>query len=311
MNRSLPKNLGLVSLAQLFSTQAVAYDPNFYVDFAERGMIGATVVTVVLAIGALFRLFNTIIKVRELKLYQEQGIETSLNVQELHRESIWARLSRALTRAVPVAQEQDIMLDHHYDGIRELDNRLPPWWLYGFYLSIVIAVTYIGIWHFSDYAISSSEQYAQEVAAAKKAQAAFLARQANLVDETNVTLLQDDIALAEGKEIYQDYCAACHAPQGGGALGPNLTDNYWLHGGSIQDVFKTIKYGVPERGMIAWKSYMRPTDIHKVASYVLSLRGTSPPNPKAPQGELYQAEERTTPDHEEESKVLGMKLKEQ
>ncbi|MGA0233687.1 MAG: c-type cytochrome, partial [Saprospiraceae bacterium] len=119
------------------------------------------------------------------------------------------------------------------------------------------------------------------------------AKQANLVDETNVSLLTDEESLAGGKEIFTTLCAACHLDHGGGALnsvGPNLTDKYWLHGGSIVDVFSTIKYGVPDKGMISWRTQIRPADMQKVASYVLSLQGTNPLGAKEAQGELYEPE---------------------
>jgi cytochrome c oxidase cbb3-type subunit 3 len=118
----------------------------------------------------------------------------------------------------------------------------------------------------------------------------YLSKQANLVDESNVEALLDDASLAAGKTVYEGKCAACHGMAGEGGVGPNLTDEYWLHGGDIKSVFKTIKYGVPEKGMISWKSQLRPAEMHKTASYILTLVGTNPPNGKEPQGEKLQVE---------------------
>ncbi len=187
----------------------------------------------------------------------------------------------------PESEEANIDLGHDYDGIRELDNRLPPWWLYGFYLCIIVAFIYIYRFHISHSAPSSSEEFqiAMTVADAEKEE--FLKNSANKVDENTVTYLSDAASLGEGKKIFTTICAACHQADGGGAVGPNLTDDYYLHGGGIKDLFKTIKYGWPEKGMKSWKDDYSPVQIAQLASYVKSLRGTKPGKPKEPQGTLY------------------------
>ena len=192
--------------------------------------------------------------------------------------------------AIPLDRESEILLDHEYDGIRELDNNLPKWWLYGFYFTIIFAVFYMFFYHFSDYGLSSTEAYEMEVKEANLALEKFRERQGNAIDETNVTYLLDDDALASGKDIFDKNCVACHLSHGGGSevsVGPNLTDEYWIHGGGISDVFKTVTNGVPEKGMIAWNTQLNPVQIQQVSSYILSLQGTNPPGAKAPQGELY------------------------
>lgn len=210
--------------------------------------------------------------------------------------SLWKMFTQQMTNAVPLDHEKDILLDHNYDGIRELDNNLPPWWLYGFYFSIVVSIIYLGVQHFSSYGKSSTEEYEIEMAQAKLDIEEYLSTQADLVDESNVKLLTDEVNLGEGQAIFIANCAACHLDHGGGgpgSVGPNLTDKYWLHGGSIKDVFSTVKYGVPEKGMISWKAQLSPANMHKVSSYILSLQGTNPPDAKEPQGELYIAETNT------------------
>ena len=178
-------------------------------------------------------------------------------------------------------------MGHNYDGIRELDNNLPPWWKYGFYASIVFAVLYFGYYQmFSDW--SSEQEYVAAMQEHKEVRAAYLARQVDMVNEESVTLLSDAAGIAAGKTIFQANCVACHGADGGGnAIGPNLTDQYWIHGGDIKDLFRTIKYGVPEKGMISWQAQLRPTEMQRVASYILTFQGTNPPNAKEPQGELY------------------------
>jgi cytochrome c oxidase cbb3-type subunit 3 len=203
------------------------------------------------------------------------------------RPSAWSKFMKGMTAAVPVAREADIDMGHEYDGIRELDNRLPPWWLYGFYATIVIAIGYMWYFHISSDWTSTS-QYEEEVQIAEVKKAEFLKEMALLVDETNVTMLTDASALASGKKTFENLCVACHAADGGGGIGPNLTDNYWLHGGSIQDIFKTVKYGVPEKGMISWQDQLNPVEMHEVSSYIKTLVGTTPAVPKDPQGDLWE-----------------------
>ena len=130
--------------------------------------------------------------------------------------------------------------------------------------------------------------YESEMETAEKAVAAFVSRQGEQVDENNVTLLSAAGDMDAGKTIFNTQCAACHGLLGEGGIGPNMTDKYWIHGGSIKDVFSTIKYGVIEKGMIPWKDQLRAKEMQQVSSYILSLQGTNPPNPKAPQGELYE-----------------------
>ena len=188
----------------------------------------------------------------------------------------------------PENEESNIDLGHNYDGIRELDNRLPPWWLYGFYLCIVFSVIYLYRFHVTHSAPSSSQelQIAMTVADAEKEE--YLKHAANKVDENTVTYLSDAASLNEGKKIFSTICAACHMADGGGSVGPNLTDDYYLHGGNIKDLFKTIKYGWPEKGMKSWKDDYSAVQIAQIASYVKSLHGTKPSKPKEPQGTIYE-----------------------
>jgi cytochrome c oxidase cbb3-type subunit 3 len=195
---------------------------------------------------------------------------------------------------VAVEDEKDILLHHDYDGIRELDNHLPPWWVNMFYLTVIFAVGYMLVYHVWNKAPLQAEEYEQEMAKAKIEVAAYQEKQGNSIDETSVKLLlQDASAIANGKAIFDANCMACHGLSGEGTVGPNLTDDFWLHGGSINDVFKTIKYGVPEKGMISWQSTIKPKDMEDVSNYILSLQGTKPANAKAPEGEKYVADSAT------------------
>jgi cytochrome c oxidase cbb3-type subunit 3 len=196
-----------------------------------------------------------------------------------------------LTRTVKVEKEQDILMHHEYDGIRELDNALPPWWLWLFYGTIIWSVVYIFNVHISGIWLHQADEYEQEMAQAKADVEAYLAKAAASVDENTVTTMADAGALAAGQSTFVTYCKACHGENGeGNAVGPNLTDAYWLHGGGIKEVFTTIKYGVVEKGMQSWKKDLKPAEIQQVASYILSLQGSNPANAKAPEGDLWKGD---------------------
>lgn len=218
-----------------------------------------------------------------------RGLIKTIKGEEAAEETVMDTWASALTDTVPIEKEADIMFEHEHDGIRELDNNLPPWWLYGFYFTIAFGVFYIPYYHFGS-GPSSAEEYATEMAKAEEEKAAYMASLSNLIDETNVEIDMGDAALAEGKEVYTANCVACHGTMGEGGVGPNFTDEYWLHGGGIKNVFKTIKYGVPTKGMIPWEAQLSPGQMKNVASYILSMQGTNPPNAKEPQGELWKPE---------------------
>lgn len=202
--------------------------------------------------------------------------------------SVWQKLMHSLTDSVPVEHEEEIMTDHAYDGIRELDNRLPPWWLYGFYFTIIFGFFYIGYYHIYKTGDLQEAEYEAEMAEAKEQVQIYLASLENSIDESNVELSTEETDLAFGKQAYIGSCVACHGSEGQGGVGPNFTDQYWIHGGDVKSVFKTIKYGVPEKGMIAWQNKFTPKQMQQLASYIISLEGTTPPNPKEPQGDFYE-----------------------
>lgn len=196
-------------------------------------------------------------------------------------------LMEKLNASVALEEEEAILMDHDYDGIRELDNDLPPWWKYGFYATIVFAVIYFVHFHVTHTGKSSLEEYAQEVREGDSAVAEYKRTAKDLIDETSVTLLTDAGSLRQGKDIFTKNCTGCHGEKGEGNIGPNFTDDYWIHGGSISNVYKSIRDGYIDKGMKAWGAEMKPSDIQLVASFIKSLRGTNPSNAKAAEGELY------------------------
>lgn len=218
----------------------------------------------------------------------EEGKEKYLAAKEKKYEWTWANnIMKRLTRSRSIEREQEIVLDHNYDGIRELDNVLPPWWVYLFYATIIFAVVYLVRFHIiGDY--DQALEYEQEVAAAQIAIEEYKKNAKDLVDVNTVELLTDATDLSAGEKIFQTNCVACHMADGGGGIGPNLTDEYWILGGGIKNVFNTISEGGRDgKGMVAWKQTLKPAEMAQVASYVLSLGGTTPANPKAPEGDIW------------------------
>jgi len=199
----------------------------------------------------------------------------------------WSNIDKKLfTKAVPVEKEADVLLDHDYDGIKELDNALPPWWKYGFYITVVVGIIYL--FHFQVFGTGKNptEEYVAEMNSAKIRQEIFDSKNKDRIDEKNVPMA-DAAGLAKAKDMFAANCVACHGPQAGGGAGPNLTDDYWIHKGSLNDVYLSIKNGYPLKGMQSWLIKFNPKEISLLASYVKSLRGTNPPGGLPPNGEYY------------------------
>ena len=202
---------------------------------------------------------------------------------------IWDKLGGA----VPVEQEDEILLEDDFDGIKELDNKIPPWFNLLFLITIVIAILYMLNFYVFKTGKLQYQEYQEEMheAAIQKAE---LIKSGALVNENTVTRLTDMSSLKAGENIFKTNCVPCHGPEAGGVIGPNLTDDYWIHGGGIKSIFHTITYGVPAKGMISWQTQLNPRQIQEVASYVMSLHGTHPANAKPPQGVKYEEPEGAT-----------------
>ena len=206
---------------------------------------------------------------------------------EVQRVSVLTAIWNKINPTLPVEREDEIKLDdHEYDGIVELGNKMPPWLQFIFYVTILFAVIYAP-YYLLGYGKTMDEKYQNELAEAELARLERQKAGMSTVDENTVTLMQTSDVLSAGKETFLQFCAACHGNGGEGGVGPNLTDDYWLHGGSINNVFSTIKYGVPEKGMASWQDILVPKQISEVANYIKSLYGTNPPNQKEPQGDLW------------------------
>lgn len=282
----LYKYFGAFSLLILSFGQSSAQDSSsigtteaFYIVSAFVCIVALLVLAVAIVV---LRLLKIIVRQESIKIAEAKGVEFK------EAESWWSKLMKKANDAVPIEEEDTVMLDHNYDGIRELDNHLPPWWKWMFYISIVFGVVYMLGYHvIGNMPLQLAEYEAQMEIANAEAQA----RLANMpevdIDETNVPLVEDPTALAQGKKVYLNNCSQCHKELGEGGIGPNLTDDYWLHGGDISSIYVSIKNGIPEKGMIAWEPLLSPVQMQNVASYIMTMRGTNPPNAKEPQGELH------------------------
>jgi cytochrome c oxidase cbb3-type subunit III len=244
-------------------------------------MITVIFLELLVIIGLLLNI-KILLKVEKQALVP--AAEAEVELKKKNQLSWWDRFNKLR----PVSQEAELDLGHEYDGIRELNNRLPPWWLYGFYLTIIFAGIYMWRFHVSHNGPSSKEEYDRSVATAELRIQDYLKKKGDAVDENTVKLLTDAADISEGKIIFQKSCAACHKETGAGDVGPNLTDDYWLHGNNIKDIFKTIRYGI--NAMPQWQNAYSNKQIAQVASYIKTLQGTNPPNPKAAQGTLQKEE---------------------
>ena len=249
--------------------------------YALGALVFVVLLLVIMVAILLLRSFNTLVE-QTLKHKAK-----ALGVAYVPEPSFWTKLFEKLNAAVPVEQEKDIDLGHSYDGIRELDNHLPPWWKWLFYATIVWAVIYLVVYHVSSSLPLSIGEYQDELAAADVEKKRFLASQPQMsIDLDKLEYTADAEILARGEKVYMINCVPCHRNDGGGnTIGPNLTDNFWLHGGAVKNVFSTVNTGFVEKGMPAWGKTMSQGDVRDVTFFVLSLQGTNPANPKAPQGE--------------------------
>jgi cytochrome c oxidase cbb3-type subunit III len=220
----------------------------------------------------------------EQKKQLDEVASIDINITE---KQWYKNLMKRLTRSEPVENNELLLLDHNYDGIRELDNKLPPWWLYLFYGGILFGIIYMVRYEIMG-GDDQETELLKEVAQAKADVAKYMLTAPDMMDENKVTKLTDAPSIAKGKAIFTTNCAACHRADGGGQIGPNLTDEYWIFGGSVKNLFHTITNGGRDgKGMVAWKGSLKPTEIQQVSSYILSLQGSNPKEAKAPEGEIW------------------------
>ena len=224
-------------------------------------------------------------------VFMIQRVQAELDPQTAQTQSSlatwWKKVDKKLfTKAVPVEREKDILIDHDYDGIRELDNSLPPWWKYGFYLTIAASAVYLFHFHVLGSGKDPHQEYIYEMERATAEVQAFKDKDPGKIDEKDLKM-PDAAGVAAGAAIFNTSCWSCHGKQLEGGAGPNLTDRYWLHKGSLTDIYMSIKHGYPEKGMQAWEKNYSPKEINQLAGYIKSMAGSNPPNAKLPEGDLF------------------------
>jgi cytochrome c oxidase cbb3-type subunit 3 len=269
-------------LAQATAAEPVVKDITNYGGISANTfyLFAAVIVTEIFAVLFLFFSIRRIM----VELLPEKAATVA---KESDLAALWMKLDKKLfTKAIPIEQEADALLDHNYDGIQELDNALPPWWKYGFIVTIAFAFVYLLNFHVFGNGKNPTEEYAAEMNSAKIAKEAYEATNKDKIDESNVPMA-DAAGLKRGQDNYLANCIACHGTKGEGGVGPNLTDDYWIHKGSINDIYLTIKIGYPDKGMQSWALKFNPKEMSEMASFVKTLKGTNPPNGKAAQGDLF------------------------
>ncbi len=240
----------------------------------ENSDIYFLIVINIILIGVIFylrKMFNNLL-----------GLIKKKEEEKVAPEKAFKKINQVLSDVVPIEEEHTILMHHEYDGIRELDNNLPPWWVWMFFATVIFAVVYLLNYHVFKTGDSQVKAYEKEIKRSEKEVKAYLSKMSMNVDETNATLMAAAGDLDKGKAIFETNCVTCHNPKGEGNIGPNLTDKNWIYGYDIKEVFKTVKTGTPN-GMPEHNSKFNPVQIQQVASFVLSLKEVKG---KEPQGDI-------------------------
>ena len=240
-------------------------------------VIGMFIIVMLVVAFVLFRISFVLQKMIPSKT---NAVVDSEFEKAMDERTIWQKLAGLR----PMKYEQTMMMEHAYDGILEIDNPIPAWFMTLFYGSIIVSVVYMFAYHVVGDGQIMTTEYKEQMAEGETIKQAYMKQFASSINENNVTLLKDETSIKEGKKMFTQNCVACHAADGGGGVGPNLTDEFWIHGSTIKSVYHTISEGVAEKGMIAWKKSLNSIQMQQVASYILSLKGTKPAKPKEPQG---------------------------
>ncbi|HEY8934108.1 MAG TPA: cbb3-type cytochrome c oxidase N-terminal domain-containing protein [Cyclobacteriaceae bacterium] len=298
--RKILSSVALLLITLSVNAQDATPEKTFWSDPFNNPMLPLYVVSTLVFVVLVLVIGVVLYMLRIINLLtSQQEKENAIKAGKVYvpKPTLWDNITQSLNASVPVAQEQDIDLGHNFDGIRELDNHLPPWWKYLFYATIVWGTIYLVIYHISYSMPLSEEEYSNEITLAKeKADKLKASQPATVIDENALVYSADAAILEKGKTVFSNNCVACHRADGGGnTIGPNLTDEYWIHGGEIKNIFSTVKHGKVDKGMPEWGKIMSLQDVRDVAFYVMSLQGTKPANGKAPQGELFKPEKNTVP----------------
>ncbi|HIY77141.1 MAG TPA: c-type cytochrome [Candidatus Sphingobacterium stercorigallinarum] len=253
--------------------------------FADILYISILIVMIAILAAALSinQAMRSVLRLTNPKVLKEE--QNAATARRIVRKKYWSDAWNYFMGLKPIEQEKSLIIDdHQYDGIVELDNPIPVWFNALFYSTVVFAVAYLLIYHVLGWGLNQDQEYENEMARAELAKKEYLSKTANLFDEHTIEPDESGSLARNGEPLFATNCAACHGMVGEGGIGPNLTDRFWIHGGEIKDVFRTIKYGVPEKGMVPWEQTLTPGQIAELSNYILSLRDTRPPNAKGAEG---------------------------
>jgi len=262
---------------------------------AGPGLSVTEVLIIALLLFAVVLLLVTVILYRAFKVFLKERNNPGMPAAEKDMKPMsyeeWLQYKKGqpniwtkILSLKPMEKEKELTIPHEYDGIKELNNPVPGWFNFLFYGTMIFAAFYLYYYQFSS-GPNQDAEYEKEMVKAAQDKVAFLARSSEKYDENSVKV--DASMIEEGKAVFAANCTACHGTNAEGIVGPNLTDEFWIHGGKINDIFKTIKYGVLDKGMTSWEKTLSSKKIAQVANYIVSLQGSNPANAKAPQGEKY------------------------
>jgi cytochrome c oxidase cbb3-type subunit 3 len=269
--------------------------------------MGDTVLYIILGIAVLMLFLVAAVYFSTARLLDKVKGEHDPIYAARAQQSFWARLFSVN----PIEEDKDKVLDHNYDDIHELNNPIPAWFMWLFYITVVFGVVYLLHYHVFNSGKLQEEEYVAQMEQAEIEKQAYLKKVGDKINSETVTLLTAEADLAKGKELYMKTgsCVTCHKEDGGGSVGPNLTDEYWKHGGGIKNVFKTVIEGVPNTGMKSWKKDFSNQEIQQIASYVISLQGTNPPNAKEPEGEKWSEDGQNAPAQEVKTDSVELSMR--
>lgn len=296
MKRSFLLVLAIIISISGFAQEGLEVQTSFWDDPVSNPLTPLYLLTAFVFVVIILVGFVSIYLIKVLNMLSaqaEQSKAQQLGIKYVPKATLWQLFLERVNASVPIEKEEEIELDHNYDGIKELDNHLPPWWKWLFISTVVWAAVYLAIFHLSDSLPLQDQEYQNElIVAAEQARKLKASQPQEEIDENALTFFSDPAAIEKGKVVFMNNsCGSCHRNDGGGnAIGPNLTDEYWLHGGDVKQIFHTVKNGVVEKGMPAWGKSMSPQNVKDVTFFIVSLQGTNPANAKPPQGELFKSE---------------------
>lgn len=265
-------------------------DVPFGISDIVNGM-GDTLLYIILSIALIVLFLVGVVYLSVLRLRDKIMAENNPAFEARANQSLWARLFEVS----PIAEDKDKILDHNYDDIHELDNPIPSWFMWLFYITAIFAVVYLLNYHVFNTGKLQEAEYTAQVEQAEKDYQVYLQTAGDKINAETVILLTSKDEIGKGEELFAKNCVACHGKLAEGTqIAPNLTDEFWIHGGGVKNVFKTITEGVELKGMKSWKKDFSPVQIQQLASYILSLQGSKPANAKEPQGAKWTGDNATS-----------------